>query len=191
MNFDRSCAISTVGSWKCWGPYEQLGYEDTDDRGDAGGEMGDALPVVNLGSGLLADDVQYGVEHVCVLFTTKQLKCFGEGSRGALGYGDMTDRLTNLANNLPFVDMGDSNGGAVFMSVGHKHVCVVLTTSDIKCWGAGTDYALGLGDQNDQLSAGDSLPVVSLGTSFTTTLFSTATSTSTTRTTSASSSTSL
>eukprot|EP00971_Amphidinium_carterae_P209029 4146888-Amphidinium_carterae.1 len=108
MNYDRSCAISSDGSWKCWGlawlsqnaASQLLGYEDEDNRGDAEGEMGGNLPVVNLGSGLLADTVQHGVWHMCALFTTHSVKCFGVGSIQALGYGDTTDRLTNLANNL-------------------------------------------------------------------------------------------
>ena len=41
---------------KCWGYnfYGQLGLGDTNDRGDQGGEMGDSLPSVDLGSGRTA-----------------------------------------------------------------------------------------------------------------------------------------
>ena len=52
----HSCASFTTSSsaLKCWGENSsgQLGYEDSTDRGDASNEMGDYLPLVNLGSGV-------------------------------------------------------------------------------------------------------------------------------------------
>ena len=47
-----SCAILYGGVIKCWGrnEYGQLGLGDTSNRGDGPGEMGDNLPVVDLGT---------------------------------------------------------------------------------------------------------------------------------------------
>eukprot|EP00971_Amphidinium_carterae_P208094 4129191-Amphidinium_carterae.1 len=52
------CAISTTGTWKCWGVgwNGQLGYEDLNHRGDVANTMGNNLPLVNLGDGLLATE---------------------------------------------------------------------------------------------------------------------------------------
>jgi alpha-tubulin suppressor-like RCC1 family protein len=48
-----ACAILDNDTLKCWGANNrgQLGLGDTQRRGDAPGEMGDALPVVDLGTG--------------------------------------------------------------------------------------------------------------------------------------------
>ncbi|MFN3217003.1 MAG: hypothetical protein ACE367_10945 [Acidimicrobiales bacterium] len=47
---NHACALLDDGSLRCWGGNSngQLGYGDIDSRGDAGGEMGDALPAVDI-----------------------------------------------------------------------------------------------------------------------------------------------
>ena len=47
----HSCALLDNGAIKCWGPNERgaLGQGDTAARGDAPGELGDALPAIDLG----------------------------------------------------------------------------------------------------------------------------------------------
>ena len=48
----HSCAVLDNGTVKCWGnsDFGQLGQGNTSSLGDGGGEMGDSLPTVDLGS---------------------------------------------------------------------------------------------------------------------------------------------
>jgi alpha-tubulin suppressor-like RCC1 family protein len=48
----HSCAVLDRQELKCWGlnQYGQLGLGDVNTRGDGAGEMGDALPVIDLGT---------------------------------------------------------------------------------------------------------------------------------------------
>lgn len=48
----HSCAVLDTGRIKCWGnnSWGQLGLGDMNSRGDQAGEMGDALPAVDLGA---------------------------------------------------------------------------------------------------------------------------------------------
>ena len=55
----HTCAILDDDTVKCWGRGSSgvLGYGDTNNRGDAASEMGDNLPVVDLGTGKTAKDI--------------------------------------------------------------------------------------------------------------------------------------
>jgi hypothetical protein len=46
----QACALLDDATVKCWGSGDRggLGTGDTEDRGDEPGEMGDALPAVDL-----------------------------------------------------------------------------------------------------------------------------------------------
>ena len=80
------CAILDNDSVKCWGlnNWGQLGLGDSDDRGDAPGEMGDKLPVVDLGPGKPVALAAGGI-HTCALFETGAIKCWGAAEYGVLG----------------------------------------------------------------------------------------------------------
>ena len=83
-----TCALSTSdsgGEIKCFGrnEYGQLGYGDTTNRGATVGSMGDALSVVNIGSGFTETGLRLAANsngrsyHVCVFEESSELllKC--------------------------------------------------------------------------------------------------------------------
>ena len=92
----HTCALLDDSSVKCWGANDdgQLGIGDTDARGDAAGEMGDALPAVSLGlaAGVRVTAITAGDAHTCVLASNGSVKCWGSGANGRLGTNDENSR---------------------------------------------------------------------------------------------------
>eukprot|EP01083_Nonionella_stella_P123010 370438_1 len=72
-----TCALSTTNKIKCWGfnIYGQLGYGDTNHRGDESNEMGDNLLEVPLGSSFSPIQISTGSQHTCALSIDNKVKC--------------------------------------------------------------------------------------------------------------------
>ena len=89
----HTCAI-TSGGVKCWGGADggRLGLGDTESRSDQPGEMGDALPFVDLGTGLQATALRLGAMHTCAILGAAGVKCWGDNYSGQLGLGDTKNR---------------------------------------------------------------------------------------------------
>ena len=89
-----TCAVLNDDTVKCWGRanFGQLGYGDTNNRGDQANEMGNNLPTVDLGTGKTAKQVVAGGIHTCAVLNDDTVKCWGYANFGRLGYGDTTSR---------------------------------------------------------------------------------------------------
>lgn len=169
---EHSCAVLDNGALKCWGQntYGQLGLGDTNDRGDAPGEMGDALPAVALGSGRTVKSMHLGFRHSCAILDNDQLKCWGYNKNAQLGLGDGIDRGDNageMGDALPAVSLGTGrHASAVFG--GYFNTCAILDNGSVKCWGDNGHGQLGLGNKvmhgQNAAGMGDGLPAVALGT---------------------------
>jgi hypothetical protein len=72
-----TCVILDTDDLKCWGLAQMTGLPDQGNRGDAPGEMGDALPVVNLGVGRKARRVAISYFDVCVERDDGKIQCWG------------------------------------------------------------------------------------------------------------------
>ncbi|MBK9265096.1 MAG: DUF4215 domain-containing protein [Polyangiaceae bacterium] len=166
----HSCAQLDDGSVKCWGynDYGTLGLGDTWLRGDAPGEMGNALPAVDLGTGVTAVSLAGGYDHTCAVTSDGRVKCWGNGHSGGLGLGSTTSRgglPGQMGNALPFVDLGSAKF-AVGIAAGRNSTCVVFHDGRLKCWGRNTYGQLGLGDEanrgDEPTDMGDNLAHVPL-----------------------------
>ncbi len=168
----HTCALLSGGAVKCWGANQagSLGQGDTVVRGNQPNQMGDNLPLVNLGPGNIATSISAGSGSTCALFNAGKVKCWGSNTNGALGLGDSLhrgDAPGEMGDNLPFVDLG-TNVTATAISVGTTHACAILSGGAVKCWGFNIVGQLGLGDTNNRGDQpgemGDNLPTVNLGT---------------------------
>ncbi len=166
-----TCARLDNGLVKCWGDntFGQLGLGDTNNRGDAPGEMGDSLPTVNLGTGRTATAIGAAFTHNCAVLDNATLKCWGLNALGELGQGDTNSRgdgPNEMGNNLPAIDLG-SGRTATAVALAPRSTCARLDNAQVKCWGHNGFGQLGLGDTTARGDGpgemGDNLPVVDLG----------------------------
>ena len=151
----HTCVVLDNGDVKCWGLNDdgQLGVGDTVARGDAAGEMGDALPAVSLGlaSGLRVTGIAAGDAHTCALISDGSVKCWGSGANGRLGTGDENsrgDEAGEMGSSLAVVDLG-SGRRATALSAGGAHTCAIRDTNDVVCWGYGLAGRLGTSSGDD------------------------------------------
>ena len=166
----HACAILDNNTVKCWGRnlYGQLGQGNVTEYGSIP-NMGDTLPVVNLGAGRTAKSITAGNSHTCAILDNNTVKCWGNNSSGQLGLGDENrrgDGLNEMGDALPVVNLGTGHT-AKSITAGNSHTCAILDNNTIKCWGNNNSGQLGLDDTSKRGDGvnemGDALPVVNLG----------------------------
>jgi alpha-tubulin suppressor-like RCC1 family protein len=172
----HTCVVLDTNQVKCWGPNDsgELGQGDVLARGDQPNEMGQQLPIVQLGS-RVTTIATVGTQFACARLGNGQLKCWGTNGVGQLGLGDTANRGStpaSMGNGLPAVALGTNrtiySGLGSVISAASTHVCAVLDNKQVKCWGSGANGKLGLGDTTNRGDGpdemGDNLPPVNLGT---------------------------
>ncbi|WP_119394456.1 RCC1 domain-containing protein [Salinibius halmophilus] len=81
--YEFTCALLHDDQIKCWGDnsHSQHGYGDLNDRGDEPSEMGDNLPVVDLGTGITVSEIFAYYNRNCAILTDGNARCRGTNSR--------------------------------------------------------------------------------------------------------------
>jgi alpha-tubulin suppressor-like RCC1 family protein len=151
---DHTCALLDNSRIRCWGrnTWGQLGTGDPVDHGSSPGTMGDALPMVSLGTGQTAKAIAAGGSHSCVITAVNQVRCWGLNAHGQLGAGDTTDRGINpatMGDALANVDLGAQHTARA-IAAGNDHTCAVIDDGTVRCWGGNPSGELGLGDTDDR-----------------------------------------
>jgi alpha-tubulin suppressor-like RCC1 family protein len=123
----HTCVYIPPTGVKCAGlnAWGQLGGPATDQCGGIACSTGP----VDVG-GLVEEVVSLGagVSHTCALTADGGVKCWGRNQYGQLGDG------TSVNSGTP-VDVSGLGDGAVALSVGAFHNCVLLMDSRLQCWG--------------------------------------------------------
>ena len=167
----HTCAVLDNWSVKCWGrgTRGQLGQGGTSSFGNVPGQMGNNLPVVDIGMNRTALEISAGSEHTCARLDDGSTKCWGFNGTGQLGIGDADSRgdgLGEMGDVLPAVNLGISLH-AMELVTGQSHSCARLDNNAIKCWGYNSAGQLGVGDIVTRglmaSDLGDALQAVDLG----------------------------
>jgi alpha-tubulin suppressor-like RCC1 family protein len=106
-----------------------------------------------------AKSIVAGNQHSCTLLTDGQVRCWGRGSYGRLGYGN----TENLGDNETPTSAGSLElGGPVLqIAAGGEHTCAVFQGGSVRCWGRGDNGRLGykstsnVGDMTTPATAGN------------------------------------
>lgn len=163
-----TCAVLDDGSVRCWGRniFGQLGLGDMRARGDEPGEMGAALPAVDLGPGRKAVQLAAGGNHMCALLDDGSARCWGLNNYGQLGLGDNVNRGAGPGQMGALLAAPRLGGLAIGVTAGEEFSCATLGDGRVKCWGDNRIGQLGLGDtdgRGDQPADMAALPDVALG----------------------------
>ena len=158
----HTCALLDAGDVRCWGYGDlgRLGYASTENIGD--NETPASAGTVDVGAGRTARAISAGGSHTCALLDSAQVRCWGDGSAGQLGYGN-TDHVGDdeTPASAGTVDLG-AGRTALAIAAGSSHTCALLDDGDVRCWGDGAIGQLGYsgtGDIGDNETPGSAGPV--------------------------------
>ena len=97
-----------------------------------------------------------GSEHACALMDNGDLRCWGEGSFGRLGYAGAngyaaTDDPNDVGDDETPASVAPVVVGATptLVEAGDHHTCVRTGPSSFRCWGEALGGRLGYGDDNN------------------------------------------
>ncbi|MFH1434401.1 MAG: hypothetical protein ABIJ56_01670 [Pseudomonadota bacterium] len=144
----HTCAILFGGEPMCWGMngYGELGDGTTDDKLNP-------VPVADIPASVLS--VAAGGYHSCAALaeTGEQgnVMCWGRNNQGQLGDGT----ILNSTTALYVQDLTDT---ALNVTVGGYHTCVMIDSTDIRCWGQNDEGQIG-----DGTTSSKTLPVAVTG----------------------------
>lgn len=137
------CVVTEDSRWRCWGDNDgwRLGYGTEVEEGD---EIGNDEAPATLGDTLIEADVSdyaAGQQHSCVLTRSGEIRCWGLGSYGALGYGNRDDvPVPTDAQNV------DVDGLVTSITAAADRTCITLSDGGALCWGKNYAMPLGLGE---------------------------------------------
>lgn len=136
----HACVILDDGRVTCWGSNGsgELGV-------DTGGSSR-AAPVAPIDLGERAIAISAGYNSTCAILEGGDVTCWGDNSRGQLGYGDTMRRFATGEA----IDLGRP---AIAVDTDESTTCAILDNGALKCWGSNGSGQLGIGTSGDEETA--------------------------------------
>jgi alpha-tubulin suppressor-like RCC1 family protein len=134
----NTCALTIVGSVKCWGNnfYGQIGDNTTSNR---------LVPVEVSGLSTGIEAITVGFAHICARNKVGGVLCWGSNINGELGDDTGSDRHTPT-------NVSGLSTGVVAISAAYANTCALTETGGVKCWGYNIDGQLGDGTVTQRAS---------------------------------------
>jgi alpha-tubulin suppressor-like RCC1 family protein len=127
----QSCAVTLSDGLKCWGDYFGNNPPEPPNTNHTY-----PLDVPGLESGVR--DVAASEGFTCVLMISGGVKCWGTNLDGQLG----DDHVSGDYSYVP-VEVKGLSSGVKKIAAGRRHICALLDTGAVKCWGSNGDSVLG------------------------------------------------
>ncbi|HEY8924415.1 MAG TPA: hypothetical protein VIU64_08545 [Polyangia bacterium] len=170
FEYHSFCAILDGGGpsasgLKCWGSNDYCELGIGSHEGGLGAEptsLGNALPWIDIGTtaaGTVRKAVAMaaGFQSICVLGDDGVVKCWGTNRSGELGLGTTGDPRSCVPEDMGNAGLVALPAPAKAIAARREHVCALLTTGQVTCWGVNTYGELGTGDTNARLSPSEPL----------------------------------
>ncbi|MBI3775911.1 MAG: hypothetical protein HY273_10235 [Gammaproteobacteria bacterium] len=127
----HTCALTSVGAIQCWG-------FNTNGQLGNGSNTSSTTPVTvtSLSGSVLT--LTAGAQHTCALSNVGTAQCWGYNLYGQLGNGSTT------SSNTPVTVTGLS-GTVTMLTSGFGHLCALISTGAVQCWGYNLYGQLGNG----------------------------------------------
>ncbi|MET0413286.1 MAG: hypothetical protein ABW217_18410 [Polyangiaceae bacterium] len=133
---NTTCVVLEGGGARCWGYgiFGELGY----------GNQADLLaPAQDIELGAPAVQIATSGSHTCAVLAGGRLKCWGSGSGGVLGYGNVDsigdDELPSAAGDVPV----GFEVAQVEVGFFPRLTCARSTAGAVRCWGDNSESGLG------------------------------------------------
>lgn len=144
-----NCVLATCGDG-----FIQASVETCDDGNIVGGDGCSSECIEQKVVG-----VALGNFHTCAVLSTGNVRCWGTGFSGQLGYGN----TNNIGDDEHPASAGDVDvgGTVVQITAGNSHTCALLDAGQVRCWGTSLFGELGypglyaVGDDETPASMGD------------------------------------
>lgn len=160
----HTCALLASKRVKCWGINDdgRLGLGHVSTIGDD--ELPSSAPAVSVSTelGVHVEKLFAGPMNTCALLSNGHMKCWGKSSYGELGDGYLgqrmigDDELPSSIADTPLTNPGESLKDLV---IGYHHMCLLLTSGPVRCWGRSDILGYGLGAPKLPQRATDAAPV--------------------------------
>lgn len=134
---NSGCAITSAKKLECWGQntYGQVGI---------GNDLSDQLQPVTVPGLSNVKSVSVGDYTACAIVKGGGLKCWGANGNGQVGDG------TSGNSRLRPTQVIGMTSGVRSVSVGFYHVCALLSTGKVKCWGDNAQGGIGNGTSGNE-----------------------------------------
>ena len=143
--WEHTCVLLDTGKVRCWGKSlgGTLGYPNKELIGDD--ETPASAGDVDVGGSVKM--LAAGDYATCALLTDGKVRCWGSFQSGELGYAN----LLTIGDDETPASAGDITVGGVVTRIdaGFLHVCALLESGGVRCWGSGEFGELGYGNTED------------------------------------------